>query len=817
MSQHSPFDFEAFDFQEKSVDFQEIFHKYFAYWPAFVVSILITLTAAYFFNKYTPKTYKVSTTVLIEENKGAAMNLQKILGYGMLGGNTNLQNEVGILKSHTLAYRTINKLDFEISYFHVQNLITKELYQNSPLLVDFDKTHPQLVGVPFMIEILSENKFKLMIKEENLWTYDFLEQKNLVKHKEFNHNASYHFNEVISHPLFKFKVSKSPTFFSTHSALDDLSFTFNNINTLVSKFSNFEIKPINQKSSIVSLTLSGENVHKSVNFLNQLTHEYLEIDLEKKNLVAINTIDFITNELKGITDSLNVTENVLQDFQASKQIMNIDFQAQQVLVLMKELESEKAILLVKSKYYKNLSEYLLEKNSKGDIVVPSSIGIEDPLLNILVLELTQLFNTRSELLYSSTEKNPMILSMDQQIKNIKLALIENINNIVNTSNIAIKDINDRINKLNQKISHLPQTQRQLFSLERKFKLNDAIYTFLLEKLSEAQITKASNRSNNEVIDPADVSRYQKTYPKNKKNYIMALFLGLVIPFAYILGKEYLNNKIIDRKDVEKLTKLPIVGHVLHNSLETELTVISSPKSSITESFRSIRTNIKYLAEGKEKQIIMVTSAMAGAGKSFVAMNLASIFAQYEKKIVLLGFDLRKPKIFQNFNLTNSFGLSTYYINMYNIEEIIQKTMIDNLDIITAGPIPPNPSELIASIETKKLFEKLSKIYDYIIIDTPPIGLVTDAFLLMEHADVNLFIARQDFTVKKIFESIIKDIEQKELPNFSILINDVKPQKGSYGYGYGYGYSDTNNAGQGYYTDDLHDQRKSFFKRLFSKY
>lgn len=807
---------ENINFQEENIDIKVVLVKFWRYWPLFLLTIMLALMLAFAFNKYTPPIYQVSATVLIEEDKGN-MNAQDLLGFGIMGNNKNLENEIGLLKSYSLAYKTIEKLDFYVSYYYKENMITKELYQNAPIIVEFDDDYPQLIRTKFSIEILSDEEYRIVFAAKKSSTYDFLKHKRIQQNLDLSYSEIHHFDEMISNPYFKFKVSINPAYASGIKNYDDLSFILNDIDYLIEEFGDFSIEPINREASIVKLTLKGNVIQKSVNFLNQLTQQYIDCGLNDKNEVAINTIDFITNELLGIADSLNVTEGDLQDFRSNNQIMDIDFQSQKIFEFMKELEQEKAVLVVKSKYYKNLKEYLGAKNSVDDIVVPSSIGIEDPLLNTLVTEMIQLFNSRSELLFSSTEKNPLVLSLDKQILNTKNALTENINNIVNTSNIAIQDIDQRINALSKKIDYLPKTQRELFSLERKFKLNDAIYTYLLQKLSEAQITKASNRPDNKIIDSAKTSQYLQVFPKGKLNYIIAFILGCILPIIYVLAKDYLNDKIIERKDVEDRTKLPIVGHVTHNTKTTELVVVNNPKSSITESFRSIRTNVQFLSKGKEKQIIMVTSDIVGTGKTFVSMNLASIYALYEKKTVLLGFDLRKPKIFKNFKLNNTVGLSTYYIQKNSIQEIIQKTKFDNLDIIMAGPIPPNPAELIASAKTKTLFEELLKRYDYIIIDTPPLGLVTDAFLLLEHTDVNLFIVRQHFTIKKVFESIIRDIEEKKIPNFSILINDVKLEKGSYGYGYGYGYGNGYGYGYGYgyYEDDHLKKRRSFFRRLFS--
>lgn len=617
--------FENISYQEENIDIKAMFVKYLRYWPLAAITIILALIASYVFNKYTSPIYEVSTTVLIEEDK-SSMGPQDLLGFGLIGNKKNLENEIGILKSYSIAYSTIRKLDFNISYFYEDGLITKELYQNAPIIVEFDKLHPQLVRTHFNIEILSNSQYKIQFEGDYNRTYDFIEHKFLQEHLNIAYSDIHNFNEIVTSPFIKFKVSINPEYVSQINEYDKLSFIFNDIDYLVSIMGNFTIEPINRDATIVKLTMKGKSIQKSVNFLNQLTQEYLDRGLDKKNEVAINTIDFISTELLGIADSLKVTERELQVFRSSNQILDVDFQAQQAFEYMRELESEKAVLLVKSMYYENLKTYLLEKNSVDDIVVPSSIGIEDPLLNVLVTELMQLFNSRSELLFSSTEKNPMVLSLGKQIRNTKNALIENINNIVSTSNIAIRDIDTRIKAISKRIDYLPETQQQLFSIERKFKLNDAIYTYLLQKLSEAQITKASNRPDNEIIDPATTTRYSQVFPKKKLNYILAFIIGCILPIIYIFIRDFLNNEIVDRKEVEDACKLPIVGHVSHNTKETELVVTEYPKSSIAESFRSVRTNIQFLAKGKEKQVIMVTSDIARVGKTFVAMNLASIFA-----------------------------------------------------------------------------------------------------------------------------------------------------------------------------------------------
>ena len=289
-----------------------------------------------------------------------------------------------------------------------------------------------------------------------------------------------------------------------------------------------------------------------------------------------------------------------------------------------------------------------------------------------------------------------------------------------------------------------------------------------------------------VIDIALPGVYETVFPKKNLNFVIAILLGLILPIVYITVKDYLNDKIVERKDVENITKLPIIGHIINSRNASNIIVAQSLKL-IAESLRSIRTNIQFFSKGKEKLVILITSTMPSEGKTFASSNLATVYSLYGKKVLLMGFDLRKPKMYQDFGVLNVKGISSVLINKDTIEDAIQESPIENLDLMMGGPVPPNPSELIASDNTKAMLAKLREKYDYIIIDTPPIGLVTDAFLLMPLVDVTIFVCRQNYTNKKVFSAIMKDVEQRNIPNSGVLINDVKLTRGSYGYGYGYGY------------------------------
>jgi capsular exopolysaccharide synthesis family protein len=808
---------------QQSIDYKAIFFKLFRYWYVFLLMLFVAIVIAFFFNKYTRPVYEVKTTVLLKDQSDKKIDPQDMIGFGFGNRNQNIQNEIGVLTSYNMVYRTVTRIGFEVSYFSDENFITSDLYTKSPFTVELDPTYPQPLNLRLDITILSRDQYRLEVKAENVHFYDYSQKKILDrKPVKINYDETLNFGKEVTTPNFRFKILLNSNFEPKLDIHRSLYFTLKDYDGLVDEFKGFTIERVNKESSILQIKITGGNTNKLSDFLNALTKEYIDRGLEKKNLVTTRTIAFIDNELRGISDSLNVSEKELQSFRTKNEIMSLDEESKQVFDKMVQLQEQKAKLLVQSKYLENLRDYV-EKNTKLDeLIIPSSMGVEDVLLNELTIQLTKLYTEKTEMGQFTKEKNPSFKSLDIQITSTKIAINENIKNAINTNNIALKDLDGRISVILSRINQLPETQRVLIGIERKFKLTDAIYTYLLQKRSEAQITQASNLADNEVLDNAKAEDNTPVYPKTSMNYIIALILGLIIPIIFIFGKDYLNDKIQEREDVEKITSTPIIGHIIHSDKESKVVVMDSPKSSIAESFRSVRTNLQYLLQGQEKQTILLTSDMVSAGKTFCSINLASIFALYGKKTLLMGFDLRKPKIYKDFGLNNDEGISSYLINKSTIESIIQKSGVPNLDIIMAGPIPPNPSELIASEQCVKMFTLLKEMYDFIILDTPPIGLVTDAFLLMKFTDANLILVRQNFTHKKVFAAIMRDMEQRKMPHLAILINDVILSRNSYGYGYGYGngygygHGYGHGYGYGYYSEDRKTEKKSVLKRIFGR-
>lgn len=804
--------------EEQSIDIKALVYIFLSHWYLFLICAAIAIGIGWVYNHFTAPRYQVSGTVYIKDQY-SKFDPTSIMTGVSYGGMQNLENEIAILKSYSLSEQVVKKMNMEVSYYDNSNrFMTTELYKNAPFFVEFDKQIPQAVNLVYNITINGET-VSLSAEADYLSQYDYANEQFVTSGypQKINLNGDYPIEEWIDTGYNRFCIHKNSFY---NPDLDDgrkMSFVFSDYLTLTRRMG-FSAASISKQASIISISMTGKNRRKMVEFINTLMDEYVWRGLAKKNEVSENTIEFIDRQLEETESALNRAESDLQEFRSSHDLTNLNAQSSQVITTLQTLEQEHAALLVNIQYYKRLQSYVQENIDNPDnLAAPSAMGINDPLLNKLVQDLVNLNQQKAQQSLTYTEEHPIIYKLDEQIVTTKKALLENINNLVDKTQLSINDVESRIRKIENEARNLPQKERMLIGYQRKFTLSQETYNYLMQRRAEAQIIKASNTADNEVIDYASAQRAVRVAPRTAVNYLIALIIGLLIPALILFLKDFFNNKVQSRKDIEKVTDFPIIGQIGQVKGDNPLVVIEKPKSPIAEAFRSIRTNIDFITQGKPQNTILVTGDMQSVGKTFNSINIASIYALYGKKTLLLGFDMRKPKLFQEFGLSNNIGLSSYLCNKNSIDEVIQNSnKIDSLDIITSGPIPPNPAELIASEKCEQLFKELKERYDYIIIDTPPLGLVTDAYLLMKYSDANIYIVRQGRTDKNIFESIIKDVESRGL-KVSIVVNGIH-QEGGYGYGkynYGYGYSYGYGYGhgrygeenEGYYSDDDSDNKK----------
>nr|WP_321409498.1 polysaccharide biosynthesis tyrosine autokinase [uncultured Carboxylicivirga sp.] len=764
------------ELNHNNIDIRKILFRALEYWywiPLFL--IIFTAGGVYIYRTTTP-IYQISTQLLISGGENDRSSIggseEDVLSGVKLGWQSNIENQLIILTSSNQVEKTIRQLDFSVSYFLSGMLLTTEIYKESPFKVIVDTTQTSLSSHLFHVKFINDKEFYLTIEGDN----------------EYNRKAS--FFEKINETGFSFSILPVDELVKRkHYIGMDYSFQFNSLGRLISSYkSRLSIRQV-QGSSIHEISITENNIQKGMDFLNKLAHNSVTYTLEKKNQIANNKISFIDNQLIGVTDSLENAKMVLQDFRSNNEVMDVSMQGQMIIQQSQDLETQRYNLQEELDYYNYLVDYIQNNtDASQQISAPSSQNVSDPTLMSQIAELSTLNAEKASLQFNSRVDNPNIKSIDRRISTIKNSITEITKSLINTTNSQLKDLDNRIMNLSYQIRKLPKTEQKLLDIQRNFEMNEQLYTYLLQKRSDAQLAKASNLPDNEIIEYAiPKGRIQ---PNLLKIAFTVIFLGLFIPTGIILLIVFLNDKIQDKDDLEGFD-VPLVGSVPQQSKKIKgIEAIENPRSAIAEAYRSIRTSLEFYNSNSGCKTIMITSSLPGEGKSFCASNLAISYAQLGKKTILLGFDLRKPSLHSTLNLKeNNHGLSRFLLNGHLNESrkhLIEQTTIKNLDIIMTGEIPPNPVELIAGDATNILFTELKQLYDVIIIDTPPLGLVSDAILLSKFSDINILAVRHNYTPKKVFLNVLQSENLMKMSNVTLCINGLPIRKRGYSYGYQYG-------------------------------
>ncbi|MFZ5940813.1 MAG: GumC family protein [Bacteroidota bacterium] len=759
--------------QDDSLDLKKYLYMMMANWYWFLISLTLSLSIAYMVTRYTKPVYRVSSSLMIQEDergRGLSSYENLIPGMEIFRNQKKVLNELEILRSYSLASKTLDELDFGITYVGVGRSGIKEayLYKASPFYVELD-TLPNVTGHPVYVNPLDHQYYMLTIDE----TFDI--RKKVA------------FGQKVDTMGFHFTVHLlNPESFDSKATYNKYYFIINNKHALTNQYkAKISIETNDEKrGSVLFLSVNGFSPDQEVAYLNKLMEVYIRQGLEEKNLTAVNTVNFIDSQLGILNDSLKVAEIDLQNFRLKNQVMDLTQESTLIFEKLEKLQEEAAMLNLQARYFSYLKEYVNNRNNLNEVVGPSTVNIVDPLLNSMITNLNELIAEKNEVYFSVQEGNPSLTMIDFKIDGARKALLDNINNLIHNNTIAINELNKQLSEAENQLSRLPVTQRQYISIQRQYKVNDQIYTYLLQKRAEAAIARASNVADNKILDYARGENAELISPKKKMNYMIGLLLGLFTPFGILILLDLFNNKISGRNDIEKRTLVPIVGSIGHSAVSGDIPVIDNPKSALSESFRGLRTNLQYLLRDKEQKVITITSTISGEGKTFCSVNLAAIFALAGKKTLLVGLDLRKPKIHRLFNLKNDVGVSTCLIGKTQFRDVIFETKITNLYIAPAGPIPPNPAELLEQQDMDRLLDEARKEFDYIILDTPPFGMVTDALLLARRSDASLFLVRQNYSNRAVLEFFEEIRQKRDIHGMGIILNDIS-HKGYYGYGYRY--------------------------------
>jgi capsular exopolysaccharide synthesis family protein len=798
-------DTKDFNFLESqtSFDFKAFFLRLVGFWKWFVLSLVITFLIAYNVNIRKEKIYGMQSSIVVKEENNPFFTSNTSLVFNWGGVSDKVQTMITTLKSRSHNEVVVDKLQYYIQYLQKGKYYFEDVYGIVPFYIQIDKNKGQLAETPIKIKFISESKYELSV--------DFIANpsKTLIHYVDNSRSQAPINNEVFT-KVFKIDEELNLPFLTGAIYLKPDAYgyvgkeyylRFDDFNGTVGRYRGLDVSADLKAQSVVTLQIEGNNIYRLVEYLNETVNVLRKTQLDRKNQFATNTIRFIDSTLSQIEGQIKDAESELKDFRRGKNVFEIEGGGEMLTQKLSGYDVQKDELDRKIKYLNNLRSYLVKNSDFSSLPAPTVAGIDDPNIISNVSNLIQLSTKRDGLSYS-VKSTKIFSEFDVEMEAIKNVLIENIESYKTFLQVDINQINRNIARAEGEVSQLPEIQQDYIKIARKYDLKDKIYNSFLQKRSEAEIVKAANVSDVEFIDSAKDVGDGLRGPKTTINYILAGLLGFLIPVLIVFVLTLLDNNINSSEDIFKLTKIPLIGIVGKKNTENNLSVFEKPKSPLAESFRAIRSSLQYFYKKtnmKGTKTVMVTSSVSGEGKTFNSINLATVFALSEKKTVLVGLDLRKPRIFGDFSIDNHTGVVNYLIEQKTLDELIQQTHVPYLDVISSGPIPPNPSELLMGDRMEEMINELKLRYDYIILDTPPVGLVSDALELAKFCDATLYVTRQGFTKKGMLSVINEKHKRGELHNISIILNGYQNQsRYSYTYGYGYGA-----YGELYHDDAVH--------------
>ncbi len=769
------------DDEEDSLNFNplEWLFTFMHYWYLFVIALAIALGMAMLKNRRWIPTYYSQGTIVIKESSpyGNSASSSLMQGFSVDAGYKNVNNQMIMLGSYDLMSRVVDSLPFlDVEYITQGRFKTRQLYRNTPIVIEYTRLHPRAYEMMFLITSNEDGTMHISSSDESMPL-----------------ELDVHFGEPVSCPLFDIKVW--PTEMLTSSTR--VFFRFRTHESLVTEFmGRLQLSFVRDGSTVLALSLVSETPQRDCEFLDKLVDIYLLQNLEQKNKVAENSIRFINEQLENLQASLQVSEGAITDFRQENKFVDVNSYAGQLMGRISEYEQQAMELRLRETYFDYLIKYIHDNIEKDAVIAPTTMGVKEPVLVGLVQQLNDLRIKRGEL----TQKNVYYAKYTKDIENVKLALEEVVTSMRASLEIEKTDLNNRYKDVEKSIRQLPEKELQMVAIERNYRIDENYYTFFRQKRAEAEIQKASNTPDNSVMDRARTTAVMNANAKSKTTTIY-LVIGLLIPFILIIISELLNNKIRSPKDVVKLRKFRLIGTLRHAKNQNPTLVRASPRSSYAEMLRAIRTRMEFVLKRKEKMVISISSTESGDGKTFLATNLAALYGLTGKKTLLVDLDLRKPNIHTKLGLENGVGLSNYLVGECELNDAMVKDTPFGFDLLRAGTIPPNPGELIHSDKLTQMMSDLREQYDFVVIDTSPIGLVPDAYAVIEQCDLCLYVIRCMETNKSFCKQTLEQMKEviDNPEKVQIVLSDI-PTEGrhSYGSGYGYGYGGYGGYGYGHY-------------------
>lgn len=758
---------------------------------------IVSVAAAYIYLRYTPEVFEAQTTLQLGEDDSA----NRVLNVNQFAADNSIEAKVELIRSKLLIERTLTQIPVEISYSAKGEILTNDHYILSPYRIELDTLRsPQLLNKPIMLEFNEDLSFNLTIQNK---TYPGLQVAEFIDLDEMRFRLIIIDEENVRGLMNEY----------------ELYFRINNMKTLPSKFMRgLEVRVLNNTAKTIQIRFKDHSPYLARDFVTALSKEFIQFDLENRQRSDENILAFIDAQVDSVFENLRTSEVMLNAYKQENKINDLKSISGVYLDRLNDIENRVIALEVEDKILNEVKELAKKSASEVEIynLVPLVAGSQyEGALSGLLGTLQKLLLDREESLYEVTPDNHRVRGLDYQIGVQKKLVVETILALQEKIEIRKNENYTKLHEIEQIYYGLPTKELEFARLERLFAINEKYYTMLLEKRIEYRISKEGFVSQNQVLEEAQLPT-SPIAPKRDLIVISFLLSGIVVGFILISIRYLLHNEITTLNEIVRLSNASIatLGIIPRHKEEMEnsmLVIKENSKSMVAEAFRSIRTNLQFINNAEGSKLIAVTSTISGEGKTFVSMNIAGIYAFSGKKVVLVDLDMRKPKVHKGFKVQNTSGMSTLLIGKTTLEDSIFHSEVENLDYITAGPVPPNPSELIISQAMDDLLEELKKRYDIVVIDTPPVGLVTDGLPIIKKADYPIYIFRADFSKKQFIQNADRLINENNIRKLAVILNGIDLQRSrytnSYGYGYGYGYGYRASYSDGYYSDNLKPKKR----------
>lgn len=770
-------------------------------WFYLLITLIFSLLIAFLFNDYSKPVYEVKGLFLMEDD---FLNSDNFMGFPVSSGIQMASNKKKWMQSFTVAKKTVETLGWEVFYYHRNHFVQHQIKRrSSPFRVVFDTLSEQITGNHFEVMVRDSTTYHIKIDAENFTTYHYGRGETINNDDEtLAIDTVLRFGEKLETDFCSFRLAYTGGLFN-HKDPGVYKFQFNDFNVLADRFRWVRIKPQGEEATLMKVYAQGMNPSFKIEYLNALMQYTLSKEVEQKSRSLALSVGFLEQQIHSVGDSLEVAKQTLTKYQTKHPKARFEKLAEQDIMRMNELLefiADNDLKLRQVEHIrKNIRSDSLNKFFKS--IQSTTISGQHLIDRHLLNQLTQLYSKRQNLAIAMKRPTTHDRNLTHQIRSLKRQIVEQLSFVKQTLMNKRQELNNQLKALLSDMADYPGIEQKGLKLLRDYKILNHFYTHLMKRSLDLKLSKASVSPDSQIVDKASQITMEKVYPKEWLNFLIAILLGLGIPIGYFYLHIQADNKVKSTSELNRrLKNTEVLGRMFHNDKDTTLVTSRYPLSRITESVRAIRAKTDFILGKKPGQVILITSVLPGEGKTFVSINMSLAYALKRKKTILLGFDLRKPRIYKDFNVNNMRGLSNYLANQYNWPELVQSGEGSDVDLLMAGPVPPNPAELMNSEKTGMLMEELKQIYDYIIIDTPPVGLVTDAQLLAKHADMQLFVARQNYTDEKKFAETINALtDTQQLQRGYVVLNDAIADK---------------EEGYGYYSEDYEQQKPSFWQRLY---